>query len=109
MKNNLTELKAKYEEVKEKIDKEKSTGDFRETFDETFDNFFDQKEIRKKYDAWDDEEDLPNFDISNGELEEKLDDEDLNALCIFYLHYIDMLEEELDELRDLVSEEKLDY
>ena len=106
MKNNLTELKAKYEEVKEKIDKEKANRDLgklvnlRQKFDETFDNFFDDEDLRKKYNAWNNEENEPNFDISNRDLEEMLSAEDVTALCDFYTNYIEELE---DELRDLLS------
>ena len=104
---NLTELKAKYEDLRNKINTEKANGDLgklinlRGAFDETFDSFFDDAELRKKYDAWKDEENEPNFDISNNDLEEMLDIEDVNALCEFYRNYIGRLE---DELRDLIKE-----
>lgn len=105
LKTELQELKKKYCDLKDEIYLEKANGslsklaNLRETFDETFDSFFDCKELRVKYDAWNIDCDEPDFDISNGELEEKLDDADLKELLQFYKDYLGKLEDELNKLK----------
>lgn len=106
MRSKLEELKKKYFEIGDEIDVIKANGhlgkliNLRERFDETFDQFFDRKELRQKYDAWNDEEDEPNFDYSNKDLENKLNNDDLKELITFYENYIDRLEDELNELKN---------
>ena len=103
MMKKLTELKKRYNELKHDINIKKANGNLGKlvnlntTFDESFDIFFDDKKLRKKYNAWNNEHDLPNFNISNEVLEEMLDNEDKNALCDFLEIEIDVLEEELKE------------
>lgn len=106
MRTKLTELNARYNEIVEEINTTKAAGDLsklcnlRSEFDETFDTFFDRKELRLKYNGWDLEEDVADFNAeSNTSLEEKLDDEDLKDLITFYENYIGRLEDELSELR----------
>jgi hypothetical protein len=101
----LTQLKEKYEEVMDERNILKADGslsklaNLRGEFDETFDYFFDSKQLRKKYDAWNDEEDCINFDITNTDLEEMLKEEDLQNLVEFYKNYIGSLEDEINELK----------
>jgi hypothetical protein len=103
MNSELTELKAKYEELKDDLILKKANGslsklaNLRSTFDETFDSFFDRKELRIKYNAWNHEQDEPNFDLSNTDLEKLLDDTDKEALCKFYENCIGKLEDELED------------
>ena len=103
MMKKLTEFKKRYNELKHDINIKKANGNLGKlvnlntTFDESFDIFFDDKKLRKKYNAWNNEYDLPNFNISNEVLEEMLDNEDKNALCDFLEIEIDVLEEELKE------------
>lgn len=105
LKQKLSELKLKYENFTDEINTIKADGNLgklinlRETFDETFDRFFDRKELRVKYNAWNIEDDEPNFDYTNRILEEKLNDEDLNEYIEFFQNYIDRLEDELNELK----------
>lgn len=109
----LSELKQKYVDVLDDIHTEKADGNLaklcnlRDKFDETFDTFFDREELRVKYtNAWNSENDEPNFDISNGDLEEMLNSEDLQELITFYEGYISDLE---DELIDLKSNYEINY
>jgi len=108
-KNRLTILKKKYEDVTEAINLIKADGDLsklinlRDQFDETFDYFFDSKEIANKYD-WDNKEQQRAFNLTNKEIEQKLDIEDLKSLCEFYESYIDDLENEYIELGGEMAE-----
>lgn len=110
LQDELESLKQKYTNVLDVIHTKKADGDLaklcnlRDEFDETFDTFFDKKELRSKYRkgftfAWNDEKNEPNFDVSNGDLEELLDTEDLCELITFYEGYIDELEDELIDLK----------
>ena len=106
----LKELKEKYVNLKDEIDVLKANGslsklcNLRVTFDETFDSFFDRKELRAKYEAWDDEENRPNFDITALDLEVRLDTQDRNELIHFYENYINSLEDELIYLTSNIRE-----
>jgi len=105
MRNELKKVKQKYFDMKDEVNVTKANGNLarlcnlRDAFDETFDGFFDQRELREKYNAWDEEHNRPNFDITAATLEEQLDDEDIKALIEFYEIYICNLEEELIELQ----------
>lgn len=96
LREKLEELKEEYSNKQDEKFIEEANGslsklcNLRTEFDETFDKmffddmFFDNEELRKKYNAWDLEEDCINLDISNADLEEKLDYEDLERLIKFY-------------------------
>ena len=106
IKTKLAELDARYKKIMEEINETKAAGDLsklynlRNEFDETFDMFFDRKELRIKYNGWNLEEDVADFNAeSNTSLEEKLDDEDIKDLITFYENYIGRLKDELCELR----------
>jgi hypothetical protein len=70
----------------------------REKFDETFDQFFDEKEIRQKYNDWNEEDDCPKFEKTNNDIEQLLDKEDMSKFINFYENYISELKDELAEL-----------
>lgn len=101
----VEELNKKYEEVKDEINGIKADGslsklcNLMQEFDETFDQFFDDEELRKKYNAWDYEEDCPDYNKDNADLLEELDKEDLEAYIDFYTNYIEQLEEQLYNLQ----------
>ena len=101
----VEELNKKYEEVKDEINGIKADGslsklcNLMQEFDETFDQFFDDEELRKKYNAWDYEEDCPEYNKDNADLLEELDKEDLEAYIDFYTNYIEQLEEQLYNLQ----------
>ena len=105
-KERLLSLKKMYEDVKDNVNFKKANGslsklaNFRSEFDTTFDLFFDDKELRLKYNAWDIEENIINTDMTNSDLEDMLDDEDLEKLCEFYDEYISDLVCELQELKN---------
>ena len=102
----LDVLKARYEEIMDEVNLLKANGslsrlaNLRTKFDETFDIFFDDEKLRKKYKAWDEEEECIDTNYSNDDLEGKLDNVDLKKLCEFYEEYIASLEEERDELKN---------
>ena len=103
----IAELDRKYFEITDKINSEKANGDLgklinlKTTFDETFDQFFDKKEIRLKYNDWNEEENCPCFGKTGRDLLELFDKTDLKDYIEFYEEYISRLE---DELNDLISE-----
>ena len=105
LKTKLTQLKEKYELLMDEKNILKADGslsklaNLRSEFDETFDYFFDNEQLRRKYDAWNDEEDCINFDITNTDLEEMLKEEDLKSLVEFYENSIGSLEDEINELK----------
>lgn len=100
----VEELNKQYEELKDEINGIKAGGSLSKLcnlmseFDETFDQFFDDVELRKKYNAWDYEEDCPAYNKDNADLLEELDKEDLEDYIDFYTNYIEQLEEELYNL-----------
>ena len=93
----VEELNKQYEEVKDEINGIKADGslsklcNLMQEFDETFDQFFDDEELRKKYNAWDYEEDCPIYNKDNADLLEELDKEDLEDYIDFYTNYIGQL------------------
>lgn len=103
MKAMLQAKKEIYENLREEVNVLKASGsiskliNLRNEFDESFDAFFDDKDLRKKYDAWDEDENCINFEISNTMLEEMLDNEDIINLIAFYDNLIYELEEEKKE------------
>lgn len=102
----LKELKEEYAFVLNKLNLLKASGslsklcNLRNTFDETFDKFFDQKSIRMNYAAWDSENDKPNFDISNDDIEQQLNETNKKELMEFYMSYIDSINEEIKEMEN---------
>ncbi|NLD49895.1 MAG: hypothetical protein GX660_22355 [Clostridiaceae bacterium] len=110
LREKLEGLKKKYEEVMDTINILKADGDLaklcnlRDQFDEKFDSFFDQEEIAKKYEDWDDEEEIRLNNKSNKEIEAELDEKDLADLVTFYENYIGELEDELMELKPYEEE-----
>lgn len=98
-------LMEQYEDVKDEINQFKAGGslsilvNLRSEFDETFDQFFDDKELREKYNAWNDEENTLDFDITNDDLLEMLDNEDLKKYIDFLQNYVGELDDELNELK----------
>lgn len=92
----------KYENIRDEIFLVRSAGDlaklcnYRTEFDETFDYFFDDADLRKKYKAWDYEENCINTDITNSSLAEMLDDSDK-------LKYLEYIEKRIDDLQEYID------
>lgn len=101
----LEKLKSTYENVIDEIRIQQANGDLgklvmlRGEFDTTFDSFFDDEELRRRYNAWNTEEDIIDINILNADLEEKLNNEDLEKLIKFYENYIGELSDKLKELK----------
>lgn len=55
----------------------------RSEFDETFDSFFDDKNLRTKYNAWDADDNCPDYNFSNADMENMLDDADIKDFIDF--------------------------
>lgn len=104
MRELLQERKAHYDDLKDEVNLLKADGNLaklcnlRTEFDESFDAFFEDKDLRKKYNAWDVEEDSIDFDVTGAELEEMLDNEDITKLIEVYNEIINSLEEEKQEI-----------
>ena len=82
-----TELEKRYNKLKKDIEIKRKNEEFKKKFDEIYDIFFDDR-LRNKYNEWNNEEEVPT-EISNSELEEKLDDDDIKALCDFLEVWVD--------------------
>ena len=106
MRKKLDELKKKYDDIYDDICVFNANGNLgklcnlRDKFDESFDSFFDREELRRKYNAWDDEDNCPKTEYCNRDLEDALDNVDLKDLISFYENCIGRLEDELNELQD---------
>lgn len=96
----------RYEDLKDKINIIKADGNLsklcnlRTEFDETFDQFFDDKDLRKKYNDWDYDNECVKYEKSNADLLNELDEKDLREYIEFYKDYIGSLEDELRELKE---------
>ena len=96
----IENIKEKYESLKDEINIIKADGslsklcNLRSEFDETFDFFFDNKDLRKKYNAWDKKDNCLDANISNRDLEEILDESDKKSFIEFINSQIDILEDE---------------
>jgi hypothetical protein len=108
LRKRLEQLKIDYIEVIDDLNVQKANGslselcNLRTAFDVTFDAFFDSEDIARKYD-WNQEEDGRAFVLSNDDIEQLLNDEELQSLIDFYENYIGRLE---DELVEFISEDK---
>lgn len=99
LRNIIEEIMTEYNNLRDKLILEKANGDLaklcnlRDEFDETFDPFFDDKELRIKYDSWDDKENNPDYYISNTDLETMLDCKDLETYILYIKEQIGLLKE----------------
>lgn len=95
----LKQIKIKYQNTRDRGHLKEANWDLaklcnlRDAFDTTFDYFFDDKELRLKYNAWNHEQDRPNYDVSNADLEKMLDITDLNAYILFIEYQTRLLNE----------------
>ncbi len=100
----IQDAMTKYENIRDEIFLVRACGDLsklcnlRNEFDETFDYFFDQAELRKKYNAWDFEENQINTDITNADLSNMLDDDDKLKYLKYIEDRINILQEYIDGL-----------
>lgn len=106
LRKEIKSLNQQYEDIKDEIYLEKANGNLsklynlRNEFDTNFDIFFDDKELRKKYNDWNYEENCISFEKSNMDLLEELDEEDLREYVDFLQNYIGLLEDKLNELKE---------
>lgn len=104
LRKDVEKLNKQYEDIKDQININKAKGNLsklcnlREEFDETFDYFFDDKNLRKKYNDWDYDNNCIMFEKSNTDLLKELDEKDLSNYIVFYKEYIEQLEDELTEI-----------
>ena len=86
-----TELEKRYNKLKKSIKNKRKNKEFRKRFDELYDDFFEDDRLRKRYNAWNDEEEFP-INFTNSELEEILNVEDKKHFCNFFEKWVKILE-----------------
>lgn len=102
----LEKVRTELEKVVEEIVFEKAHGNlstlinlrekYAEKEREMLDNFFDEELLRKKYNAWDEEEDEPNLtDFTNCDLEKIINDNEIEILIQGYKILIDQIQENI--------------
>jgi len=114
MKNTekITSLKEKYETLRDERFVKLADGNlsklvnFRTEFDESFDCFFDDKELRQKYNAWNNEENCIDYNETNSDMEAYLDETDEVKFIEFLESLIGIEEDKLQEMKNVNSIEK---
>ena len=87
MRNMIKELDKKYDELKHQLNIKKANGSLSK-FDEAFGIFFNNMQLRIEFGD-------ENFELSNNEMLERLDNATIKEYILFYKEYLAEIEEEM--------------